>query len=126
MRQATSLKTESGFTLTEIIISISLFALLAAGLYSAFASAGRWVQPTSNNQNVATYVAAAELEELYPSVREDWWEGAGATGKPLTAGTHPSPNVTLDAVAYTKTYTVSAVTGTGNPDYRKVEETVSW
>ena len=112
--------------MTEIIIAISLFALLAAGMYSTFLSAGRWVQPTSNNQNVATYVAAGELEALYLAVRQDWWEGAGATGKPLTAGAHLSPNVTLDGVAYTKAYTVTAVTGTGNPDYRKVEETVSW
>ena len=112
--------------MTEIIIAITLFALLAAGLYSTFASAGRWVQPTSNNQNVATYVAAGELEELYPAVREDWWEGAGATGQPLTAGAHSSPSVVLDGVTYTKSYIVSPVTGTGNPDYRKVEETVSW
>ncbi len=118
------LKSERGFTLTEIIIAVTLFGLLAAGLFSAFVSASHWVQPTSNNQNTAAYVAAGELEKLYPAVREDWWEGAGAAGKPLTVGVPGGISVTLDGVTYTSQNAVSAVSG--GPDYRKVVETVSW
>lgn len=123
MRQAPSLKSQRGFTLTEIIIAMTLFALLVGGLFSAFFSASRWIQPTSNNQNTAAYVAAGELEKLYTAVRQDWWEGAGAAGKPLTAGNHAGVDVILDGVTYENQNTVSAVSGT---DYRKVVETVSW
>ena len=107
----------------EIIIAMALFTLSAAGLYSAFISANRWIQPTSNNQNIATYVAGGELEKLYPAVRQDWWDGAG---HPLTVtgGDQLEGTVVLDGVTYTKRKNVSAVNGATG--YRKVVETISW
>ena len=109
---------QTGFTLVELTVATLLLVTVVAGLFAAFVSANRWIKPQSA---VASNVARERLETLFEAVRQDWWD---VGGRPLSiGGPYADGTTTLDGVTYTRTYTVSSVSGT---DYRKVEARVTW
>lgn len=118
---------QAGFTLLEIVIASLLVSTVMAMLMAAFVNANRWISP---EYNVAHYLARQKLEHLYEQVRQDWWDDSSADPQRRL---HPDFNppsradetVTLDGVAYTRNYTVSAVAADGR-DYRKAQVSVEW
>ena len=116
--------TRRGFTLIETILAALLLSTVVAGMYGAFVSAARWNRPPFN---IAHNIAREKLENLYEAVRADWWD-TGTTapaGYRLDVGSYPDGQVTVDGLAYSREYIVSAVQG-GYADYRRVEVKVQW
>jgi len=136
-------KNSRGFTLTEVVIAALLMALAAGGLFAAFISANRWIQPeTSRHNNIAFNIARARLEGMYDMVRGDMWDDTalnnavnnGLNMTPHHAGEtdHNPAGMQMNGVDYFRNYTVTYVDtnhdgiADENDDYRKVQATVSW
>jgi prepilin-type N-terminal cleavage/methylation domain-containing protein len=64
--------TKKGFTLVEIMVSMIILALLAAGVFSVVIS-GRYLVSRSERRVVAIEIARSEMEHLRPFVRADTW-----------------------------------------------------
>ena len=109
---------EAGFSLLELMLAALLLSSSVAALFGAFVTASRWMK---SDFSAGAYLGAIRLESLYECVRSDWWS---QNDKPLSpAGTVTDGTVTQDGVVYTRTYTVTPVTGR---DYRKAEVKVTW
>ena len=122
-------KTESGFTILEIIIATTLLAVVGSTILAAFTNSAVL---TKGQDHVAYNLARQKLENLYESVRGDWWD---ISSKPLslTAPDEDLAAVKLDGRSYLAVYKVNNasgvpidINGDGNEDYRKVEMTVQW
>lgn len=106
-----------GFTLIELIVAATLLAAVAGAIFGALASANRFARPELD-RSIGVHLAREKLEELSEAVRQDWW---GDNGRPLSTGSSPNENVTIDGAVYKRSYRVQSVAG---KDYRRVTMTV--
>jgi hypothetical protein len=94
-----------------------------AGIFSAFASASRWLKPETN---ASFNIARGSMEPLYGQVAQDAW--SGGVPSDLNTGTTHTQTVQADRVDYTWTRDISSVSrdvhGTPSEVYRKVKVTV--
>lgn len=88
---------QQGFTLLEVVVAISLFALVAAGL-AASAGSGLHLVGTSNARQTATQLAVAQMELL----RGTPYDGVGLSDTPVTRQAAPDPDadVSADGMSY--------------------------
>lgn len=113
-----------GFTLLELLLAMTLFVSLLPVLLQAFISSSK--QSQSLETDIAYQLARSGLENLNEAVRIDWWEGAGAAGKPLTIENHAATITPLNNVNYSASYVVDQPGNGASKDYRKVTMTVDW
>ena len=110
-----------GFSLLELLIAALLLATAVAALFGTFVSAAKWIK---QEREIGAYLDVARIESLREASRADWWS---LSGYPLTiGGPYSEATIKLNDIEYTRTYTVSAVTATGSPDYRRVEVVTTW
>ena len=116
--------TVKGFTLIEVLISVLLLATVAAGIFSAFVSANRWLKPETN---VGYNLARQTAESLYTEVNQSTWSQGGGGG--LDTGKTPTETISLDNnPPYNRTTEVSSVSTDSiglTETYRKAEIVVS-
>lgn len=112
----------AGFTLLEIIIATLLISTVMSVVLAGFVSANKWVSPESN---VAYNLGRERLDRLYEFVRQDWWNNTSTDPQRSLnpAYNPPAETITLDGMAYTRDYTVSALS---TKPYRKAKVTVEW
>ncbi|MFA5039538.1 MAG: type II secretion system protein [Candidatus Omnitrophota bacterium] len=79
MHPAAALRFHKGFTMMEILVSMMILALLAAGFFSVAVS-GRNLTWRSRMRFLASEIARHRLEELRFHVRADTWSN---TSNPL-------------------------------------------
>ncbi len=123
------LRNRSGFTIIEIIIATTVLAVVGSTIFAAFTSSAVL---TKGQQHVAYNLARQSIENLYESVRGDWWDVPSEPLSLVDPGMQPSP-LTLQGTKFTRSYTVNGansipidINGDGEEDYRKVEITVQW
>jgi prepilin-type N-terminal cleavage/methylation domain-containing protein len=121
---------QNGFSLIEIMIALSLLAVLGGSIMSAFTN----ITPVSTTQNNKAYNVTREaFESMNEAVRQSDWDTAAnplnnsLTNQPFFAGN----GVSLDGTFYQVLYTVTPQNADGvSPppaeDYKKVEGVVSW
>jgi len=115
-----------GFTLVEVMVAAIILALLAAGLFSVFASARNLVS-RSKRRLVATEIAKAEIEKNKQHIRADRWDNVSYPA------VYPANGVwrSCASAAYTYqgiTYNVDCRVDPGPTadSYRKVTVRVRW
>ena len=96
---------DAGFSLVELIVSLSIFAILVVGLAAASASGFRVLGRSSARQS-AVQIAAAEMEEL----RSTPFADLGLTAAPSHNADPNHPNNAVSSSGSPPTYTVGAVT----------------
>jgi prepilin-type N-terminal cleavage/methylation domain-containing protein len=109
------MKHDGGFTLIEVLVAISIMALVMAGLTSmGVTTIG--ADSHSRRQSVAVNLAQAKLEELRVLRRShaDW-----------AAGVHHEINMEEDGAAYTREWEVETDYN-GYTRLSRVTVTVSW
>ena len=113
---------ERGMSMIEVTVATLLLVTVVAGLYSAFISAYKLIQPRGDS---AYNVARMRFENLYEAVRQSWWS---TNTKPLGIGSHADGAINVDTTSYTRDYTVTSIDadGDGKEDYRKVTVKVTW
>lgn len=114
---------KKGFTLTEVIVSMVILALLAAGFFSAAVS-GRKLTWRSRMRFTAAEIAHRRLEELRANVRADTWNLAASPLNPSGAWTAwvASP----ENPAFETRYVVSSINAPFVSDARNISMQVRW
>jgi prepilin-type N-terminal cleavage/methylation domain-containing protein len=113
---------KKGFTLVEVMVSLVILALLAAGLFSVFVSA-RYLVERSKRRLAATEIARAEIEKNRQHIRADRWDNASypslfpADGTWRACASTSYPGYTVDC---------RVVQGPAADSYRKVTVRVRW
>ena len=109
---------KQGFTIVEVIVSVIIFLIAAAGIFATISSLS---QPAgeSNREIAAALVAKQILADLRRDMDMTDWDGGD-----LSVGTHPWTAVTVDGVTYTPQYVVE--TDPQGTDARKVTLTITW
>ena len=102
----------------ELVIAAVLLSGVVAGLMRAFTTAQGFT-PVQVAKSGRSNTGRAKLENLYESVRQDWWSDI-VTAHPLTNGTHDTDSGSAYIVN-----PVNPAGGDATEDYRKVEVTVS-
>ncbi|MBI5872789.1 MAG: type II secretion system protein [Candidatus Omnitrophica bacterium] len=112
---------KKGFTLVEVMVSLVILALLAAGLFSVFVSA-RYMVVRSKRRLGAMEVARAEIEKNRQHIRADRWDNASyplfpADGTWRACASTTYPGYTVDC---------RVVQGPAVDSYRTVTVRVRW
>lgn len=120
---------DAGYTMVEIMVSVTLLAGMAVMVFSAFANTSK-MSKVDVSSGPKYNIARGVLESLHESVRKNNDAGAdqwGAAGKPLSTSSTPAlSTTTLDGVTYNPRYTVETVDVDNDQkeDYRRVTVTV--
>lgn len=109
---------QSGFTLTELVVSAMIFSLSVAGLLATVSSLNR---PSADSfEDVqAAYLGQEVLEDLKKEIDASVWD---ETTSNLAIGEHEFGPFTRQGISYNVIYTVNADASGG----RWVDLTVQW
>ena len=122
------MRNNRGFSIVEVILALLLLVTVAGGIFSAFLSANKWIEPeVSTGYNVARQ----RIEDLGTNVNAVDWNQTGSVLYPTsTSGsTVGETNVTLNGKEYAPTRIITPVrrvTGSTEDSYRKTEVVVSF
>jgi prepilin-type N-terminal cleavage/methylation domain-containing protein len=111
---------KKGLTLTEILVSTVILALVALGLTNVFVSGKRQIVHSRARMTTAE-LGKYFLDPLEMDVRQDQWGNNCLSSNPTTGC--PTTPQSIDNITYTPAYTINNVTGT---TLRKVKLTISW
>ena len=114
----------TGFTLVEVLVSLTIFALVIVGLSSVFVAGGKLIMHNRERMTSAQ-LGKFFLDPLQAYVRQDTWDSAGPVpaANELRVGSRPgvfSPQ-TINNRRFTEVINVTAV---GN--LRRVIANISW
>ena len=120
-------KKPSGFTLVEVIVSLLILLVTAAGIFASFVAAQNYVL-RSKRRIAAVNFARQKFEELRPYVRQDTWTNS-------TSGANLLYAPETSSQSYSKPFSFGGtwdgllnytVTNTVNTALRAVSVTANW
>ena len=118
---------KQGFTLVEIIVSLVIILITAAGIFASFLAAQNYVM-RSKRRIAAVNVARQKFEELKPFVRQDTWADSTTGVNLLYAGIGATQPYT-GTFSFTSSWTGGLNYTVANPDdtsFRSVSMMVNW
>ena len=113
-----------GFSIVEVVVAALIFAIAAAGFYSAVVGLTQQTEPL-NQRAKAAFIGKQILEDLRTSVNAENWGSLGSNLSPKVADNpHILLPVTVDNVVYNRQYNViDDPDGTGA---RRVVLNITW
>lgn len=108
-------------TLIELLVSVLILALMAAGMGSLFFSGKKWVLH-SRASMAGGELGKYFLDPLQMEVNQSTWD-TSCVGANICPPASVNPTQTLDNINYNATYNSSPVTGT---TLRRVRVTINW
>ncbi|MFH0877901.1 MAG: prepilin-type N-terminal cleavage/methylation domain-containing protein [Candidatus Omnitrophota bacterium] len=114
------MKDPKGFTLTEIVVSAVVLALMASGVFSAMLS-GKYLISRSKNRARALEITKYHMEDLRQHIRADRWNETSPY--PLNPSGSWSGWATHSGTIFSWRYRVSPV---ANSDCRQVDVQTRW
>ncbi len=116
-----------GFTLVEILIATTLFAMVAPFIFSAYLAQSRAALPQTRSA-AASGLAKEYLEEMKQGVRQDLWTSTQNPLQTTAVGQFDAGHVrSVGGMDYTLHKRMNDVPKAGGgAKYRKAEVTVEW
>ena len=118
-------RSNSGFTIVEVIVSTVIFAIAAVGVFASIAAVHA-PAIVSERKVAAAYYARQVADNLRAKVDARNWNPVTSSwiaGTALETGTHSLGTTTMNNTAYTTSYVISPVAGT---NLWKMDVTVNW
>lgn len=118
---------QNGFTLVEVIVSLLILLITAAGIFASFIASQNYVL-RSKRRIAAVNFARAKFEELKPYVRQDTWANF-TLGVNLLYAPPASSQAYSESFSFGGTWTGFlnyTVDNTDDTAYRAVNLTASW
>ncbi len=105
-----------GFTLVEVIVSLMIILVVAAGILSSFVVSARYVR-NSKDRITSADLNRLKFEDLRQGVRQDTWESGTLSG-----GSNNTTNYTVGNFTYNVAYNVTNSSG----QYRNVTMRINY